>query len=131
MISRMCFQLKMDRPVILDKENPHYISPGGYNIGGISFDFCDITWNRLEDDKRVICVEAKHLDIDSLPESEKLTLNFLRSHKFNEFFVFTGDTDDLEINPVKIVSLTVEDDKGNLLMANNSMLKNINEVLCN
>lgn len=131
MISRMCFQLKMDRPIVIEGEKTYYISPGEYCVGGISFDFCDITWNRLEDDKRVICVEAKHLDIDSLPESEKLTLNFLRNHKFNEFFVFTGDTDDLEINPVEVVSLTVEDDKGNLLIADNLMLKNINEALCN
>lgn len=130
MISRMCFRLKMDRPVVLEKENPHYISPGGYNIGGVSFDFCTVEWNRLEDDNSVIVVDVKHLDTDIYPESKKLTLDYFKNHKFEEFYIFTGEYDDPEINPVEILDLELQDDKYNSFIADEEMLKNINEVLC-
>ena len=58
MISRMCFQLKMDRPVVIEGKNSHYISPGGY-ICGIPFDFFDAEWNRSEEDKSIINVRVR------------------------------------------------------------------------
>ena len=128
MISRMCFQLKMDRPVVIEGKNAHYISPGGY-ICGIPFDFFDAEWNRSEEDKSIINVRVRHLDTDIYPEAADLTLDFLKYHDFNEFFIFSGDTDDPEIHPAKVLSLTIEDDEGNFLIADDEKLKNINEVL--
>ena len=107
------------------------MSPGGYKIGGVSFDVCTVEWDRLEGSNGVIVVNLKHLDTDIYPESEKLTLDYFKNHKFEEFYIFTGEYDDPEINPVEILDLELQDDKYNSLIADEEMLKNINEVLCN
>ena len=102
----MYTELVFDRPVDPKK---HYISPGGFEIefvGGksIQFDFHDSYGNVSKENPTKIDFELCYLDTDAFPESKELE-NLLLSDKIKsiiEFFVYTGEDDDPEINFKKI-----------------------------
>lgn len=128
----MMIVLKMDRPVISEGDNPHYIVPGGYNIGGIDFDFVYYDQENDNDDNSIIYCDVNLLDTYYSPVSVNITLDFIKNNKFKEFFIYTGEKGcDPEINPVKVISLWIEDDNNNRIEADEKILNNINEVLCN
>ena len=101
---RMYISLLMDRPI--DKEK-HYISPGGYefNFNGknISFDFC-MSSGTICKNPRMIEFELRELDLTTFPESEKLlNKSCLKNvRKIEEFYIYTGEDNEQEINLERI-----------------------------
>lgn len=101
---RMYISLLMDRPI--DKEK-HYISPGGYefNFNGknIPFDFCTSAGSVCKN-PRMIEFELSDLDLDSFPEAKKLLTksNLKNVRKIEEFYVYTGEDKEPEINLERI-----------------------------
>ena len=101
---RMYISLLMDRPI--DKEK-HYISPGGYefNFNGknIPFDFC-MSSGTICKNPRMIEFELRELDLTTFPESEKLlNKSCLKNvRKIEEFYIYTGEHNEPEINLERI-----------------------------
>lgn len=106
-ITRMVMDIKFDRPIDTDK---HYLSPGGYGFkckGKIySFDFLDYVGNVDTEDPTVLHAEVYHLDKSY---SDDLSMfNSEKIEEIEEFNIYTGEYDDPEIMPLKILSLTIE-----------------------
>jgi len=102
----MSFTLKMDREI--DK-NKHYISPGGYECNGKFFDFNHYEGTILKD--RPDCVRCDVTDYDgTLGEDDTGTIVTPRDIKkgFEEFYVYTGEADEPEINPVEVTDFEFE-----------------------
>lgn len=110
-LTNMLFQLKMDRKI-----NPdiHYLSPGGYEIekDGVTykFDFCQSSGNVDSDDDTVIVFEVSDFDEEYAKETnfsgEFEDPKELLGYYFKDFFVFTGEYNDAEINVVELLDLT-------------------------
>ena len=110
--------IRFDRPI---EKGKHYISPGGYemvfNGKTIEFDFVEYYGTIDEKDPTLFHILQRYPDYDAFPDINKLTkedLGLLENIK--EFFVYTGEYDDSEINPVKIEDLAfvVFDDNGHV-----------------
>lgn len=110
---RMTFKIEMDRPII---RGTHYISPGGYCLRfwmgkgkckDIDFDFMDYTGTIVDEKYLECCVDT--LDTESFVDSAHL-LQFLknRPHDWVEFFVYTGESDEAEIKPVKVTNIVIQ-----------------------
>ena len=110
----MSFRLEMDRPII---RGTHYISPGGYrlrfwfgngNSREIEFDFENFSGN-IVDGKYLDCTVSS-LDTYAFEESASL-LHYLKNCNYDwlEFFVYTGENDEAEINPVKAFNIVIGD----------------------
>lgn len=97
-LTGMSFTLKMDRPI---KREQHYISPGGYILNGKEFDFCRSQGCIDDRDKSKV-----HFYVDDIDESysEDITPEDV-SGEFSEFFVYTGEYDEPEINAVRVEGL--------------------------
>jgi len=112
----MSMTLTMDRPIDKDK---HYISPGGYefivNGQSVQFDFCDSIGYICYFNPCKIEFVVKNLDLDSFPNAEILLRkeNIEAISRIEEFFVYTGETDEPEINVVSIDSVTFSCDNWN------------------
>ena len=110
-LTNMLFQLKMDRKI-----NPdiHYLSPGGYEIekDGVTynFDFCQSSGNVDCDDDTIIVYEVNDFDEEYAKESgftgEFKDPKDLLGYCFKDFFVFTGEDNDAEINVIELLDLT-------------------------
>ncbi len=103
----MYAEVRFDRPIDKDR---HYISPGGYEMTfagkPVPFDFMDYEGNVKEDDPAVLCFNDFRPDTSSFPEADTLTEEVVRQFDgIKEFFVYTGEVDEPEINPVKIERL--------------------------
>lgn len=104
----MNYTLKMDRPVDFEK---HYISPGSYELeknGRICrFDFYESTMS--EGKNNTLDVEVADFDEEYARDNDfknefddyKDIFNF----HYTEFFIFTGEYDDEEINASKLINL--------------------------
>lgn len=125
----MCFDVQFDRPIIADK---HYISPGGYAIKKngkiINFDFTEYAGNISTKDPTILHCEVNDLDKESFPEAEKLTVKDFLLNPWNEFFIYTGEDEEPEINPVKIKGLTLIFSDGYLFSINP---ERVNKILSN
>lgn len=117
MLRSMYFSVRFDR-----KADPdiHYICPGGYEmeLNGKScmFDFERFYGRRNEQDQSVIAFEQYDLDTAAYPEAVNITpddVKDLRSIK--EFFIYTGEKGEPEINPVKLLSLAFGFDDGTVV----------------
>lgn len=105
----MNYTLEMDRPVDFEK---HYISPGSYELeknGRICrFDFYESTMN--EGRNNTLAVEVADFDEEYARDNDfknefddyKDIFNF----HYTEFFIFTGEDNDEEINVSKLINLT-------------------------
>lgn len=130
-LGRMIFIVEMDREV---DHKTHYISPGGYEITiGDSdvkrkFDFMT-TYGTIMEDKKSILFELREFDYEFSDSIDKFNLKELKDWKFTEFFIFTGEYDDPEINPVKISRLTFIDREGLIYETPESVLQSANDAL--
>lgn len=102
----MSFTMKMDRAIDKDK---HYISPGGYECNGKCFDFNESAGYIDEEKPDHVRFELRDYD-DSLGEEDKETLVTPRDIKkgFEEFYVYTGEENAPEINPVEVTDFEFE-----------------------
>lgn len=107
---RAYIQIKMDRPVDLDK---HYLSPGGYEmvIEGKSygFDFNESIGGVSDEDSTVVSFELRDEDRSTFPEIDEMREKIHLITEFPECYVYTGEKNDSEINCVKIVSFSIMD----------------------
>lgn len=105
----MNYTLEMDRPVDFEK---HYISPGSYELeknGRICrFDFYESTMNEGRNNTLAVKVAdfdeeyARDNDFKNEFDDYKDIFNF----HYTEFFIFTGEDNDEEINVSKLINLT-------------------------
>lgn len=114
MITRMRMDILFDREI--EKER-HYISPGGYEIANINgdilqFDFEDFVGNIDRSNKKVLHVEQRNLDFTAFPEAMKLEQFLCDFGYFNDLYVYTGEHDEPEINPVKAYNIVFSDNYG-------------------
>ena len=107
---RAYIQIKMDRPVDLDK---HYLSPGGYEVviegKSYGFDFIEATGSISDEDPTVVSFELRDEDRSTFPEIDEMREKIHLIMEFPECYIYTGERDDPEINCVKIVSFSIMD----------------------
>lgn len=105
----MNYTLEMDRPVNFKK---HYISPGSYELeknGRICrFDFYESTMN--EGKNNTLAVEVADFDEEYARDNDFKNefddyKDIFKFH-YTEFFIFTGEYNDEEINVSKLINLT-------------------------
>ena len=101
--------LQMDREI---DPTRHDISIGGFefrfrNGVNIGFDFNSSIAN-VQRDPTAIKFECDDLDCDSFPEAALLGMLLSDSEvdRIEEFYVYTGEKEEPEINPEKILSLS-------------------------
>ena len=101
--------LQMDREI---DPNRHYIGIGGFefcfrNGVNIGFDFNSSIAN-VQKNPTTIKFECDDLDCDSFPEAALLGMLLSDSEvdRIEEFYVYTGEREEPEINPEKILSLS-------------------------
>ena len=71
-----------------------------------SFDFMDYVGNVDKDDPTILHAEVDHLDKDYSTDLSKF--NSKKIEAIEEFYIYTGEKEDPEINPVEVLSLTLE-----------------------
>lgn len=108
----MYAKIKFDREI---DENLHYIVPGGYemtfvnNLGSnpttVSFDFVSYIGNIDKKDPTILHCEMEELDDDTFPESLFIEHFLGIISEINEFYVYTGEPGEPEINPVELLEL--------------------------
>ena len=103
MLNKIIFCLNMNKG-----SKDLYVSPGGFELNGIGFDFYESSAEQKND-----CVyefEMNHVDYEAFPEAEKLTINDFKKGLWSEFYIdYEGviyDDDELKVNAV--LSLTAE-----------------------
>ena len=97
-LNGMSFTLKMDRPIVSEK---HFISPGGYNLGGKQFDFCKSRGVIDSSDSTKV-----HFFVDDFDEDySKQIVPVDIWKKFSEFFIYTGEYDDPEIRAIGVENI--------------------------
>lgn len=106
---RMVSVVKFDRKI----ENDHIISPGGYTMTfgskKVEFDFEDYEGVIDEKTKDTLHIEQKNPDYNAFKELLSLTEDDLsKLSEITEFYVYTGENCDLEINPVELMELKIE-----------------------
>ena len=101
--------LQMDKEI---DSNRHYIGIGGFefcfrNGVNIGFDFNSSIAN-VQKNPTTIKFECDDLDCDSFPEAALLEMLLSDSEvdRIEEFYVYTGEREEPEINPEKILSLS-------------------------
>lgn len=113
---RVYFKIKMDRSC---DPNKHYISPGGYEVrlgNGTcyQFDFNESFGGRSEEDDSILEFELRDEDIASFPNISELKEHLSEIVAMTEFFIYTGEHNDSEINPVKLISFELWNTFGSL-----------------
>lgn len=116
--------IKFDREIVPDK---YYISPGSCEMtfnNGITtrFDFMDTVGAICEYDTTQALFECYNLDLESFPESEFLGTFNGSVTKINEVFIYTGDDEDPEINPVEVVEMRLFNDNDEMITFPEKML---------
>ena len=119
---KMYATISFDRDIDEDK---HYISPGGYemtfvdkhglNPKTVSFDFFAYYANVDRKYPNVLHCEMEELDIDTFPEAKFLKHFNGMVSKINEFYIYTGEPDEPEINPVELLEIRLINDDGNYI----------------
>ena len=103
---RQYLDVKFDKPI--DKERD-FISPGGYEIElkdgrRIRYDFMDYKGYIDTNDRSILHIIHSNLDIDSFPESKALLdIKSEDISKIIECYIYTGESDENRIKPIKIL----------------------------
>lgn len=122
--------LEMDRPITED----HYIVPGGFifsfNNQNVEFDFSESFRHNDETINSHVAFVLKDLDTLAFPKSEAmLSSSFLKSiDKIEDFFVYTGEEDEPEINLNRIVDINFVLD-GEVIRIPQDILNAYNEII--
>lgn len=132
MIRAMEFTVRFDRKIEKDK---HYISPGGYSVNGKRFDFCAYEGCIDNEDPTLLHATVHDFDEEFFNESnenakELTASDFLQS--FDEFYIYTGESNEPEIIPKEILSLTIYYDYGKNIIERSfgkSVLENATKAL--
>lgn len=105
--------LQMDREI---DPNRHYIGIGSFefcfrNDVNIGFDFNSSIAN-VQKNPTTIKFECDDLDCDSFPEAALLGMMLSDSEvkRIEEFYVYTGEREEPEINPERILALSFDVD---------------------
>lgn len=119
--------IKFDRPIVRDM---HIISIGGFemtfdNGKTVRFDFLSFNGHIESDDPSVLNFELGGLDADAFPESEFLKTFVGRVAAIEEFYVYTGEAEDPEINPVELKALFLYNDHSEQISIDRSLLKDV------
>lgn len=98
--------IKFDREIDVKKHN---ISPGGYEVvlnngKTVAFDFVGYVAHVDENDKTLLHCMMHELDVDAFPEAKILETYGGYIDSFEEFYVYTGEDGDAEIEPWILVS---------------------------
>lgn len=114
MVTRMRMDILFDREIEREK---HYISPGGYEIANINgdvlqFDFEDFVGNIDRGNKKVLHVEQRNLDLAAFPEAMRLEQFLCNFGYLSDLYVYTGEHDEPEINPVKAYNIVFSENHG-------------------
>ena len=112
-VEGMIFVLQMDREI--DKDKHYIISPGGYEFKSSKsdepsqFDFFDYAGYIDSNDKTKILFETELLDEQSFPGTiDKLNKSFCEDiTEIVEFYVYTGEDEDPELNLSKIIDISL------------------------
>lgn len=127
MLESMKYTLHMDRTFLPEE---HYVVPGRFVLEAsdeeIFFDFCETSKNC---DGNNVTYKHVSLEINEFPEASKLTVEIMENCKFKEFFIYTGDSNDAEINILKVSNLEFGFDDGTILKAGKKLLESANETL--
>jgi hypothetical protein len=106
-ITRMGMRIQFDHAIELDK---HYISPGGYifvcNGKSYHFDFLDYEGSVDAEDPTILYAEVYHLDENYSNKLDDFVAEELTT--IEEFYIYTGEGNDAEINPIAVLSLIIE-----------------------
>ncbi len=125
MLNAMEFTVEFDRCVTKE----HYISPGGYCVNEKNFDFLSTCGKIINSNS----VNYYVSDFDTA-YAEENGVNSITPEDitgdFSEFFIYTGEYDDPEINPVKVRDLVFYMN-GETCPASKSTIKTVNDVLSN
>lgn len=136
-LKAMSFTLQLDREA--NQEILHVICPGGYCLNGKAFDFTNVGFTPIGDNK--LRCEATRFDEEFLKEAAEdagrypspITAADVKNGTFSEFFVFNGYSEnDADYTDVLSVSdLEFEFEDGNVLKpANDSPIaRSANENL--
>ena len=124
-LTGMTMKVKMDRPYENEK---HYVSPGGYEIDGKQFDFTS-TYGFVQKEPDLLEIEVADPDLDSFPEAvtkeEVVRANL--SGRFDEFYMYTGEANEPEINTVCVKELAFHFSDGSSIAATDQLLETVNE----
>lgn len=123
----MYARIKFDRNIDPEK---HYITPGGYEVvledgALVQFDFMDYEANIDPDDRTVLHCYMRNLDTVSFPGADKLLKGDCVIKKFEDFYIYTGEDDEEEINPVELIDVSIMDNDGKFLTFDEGCLGNI------
>ena len=106
MITRMYADVLFDREIT----NDHYISPGDFTVednNGNELHFGFQSSDSWVDsyNNRLLHIEQRCLDVNCFPNADKLE-QFLDNLKcISQFYIFTGEPYEPEINPVKVIDM--------------------------
>ena len=119
--------IKFDRPIIHDK---HAISIGGFemtfdNGKTVRFDFSEFNGHIESDDPSVLNFELIGLDVDAFPDSEFLKTFAGKVTSIKEFYVYTGEAEDHEINPIELKALFLYNCNFERISIDRSLLKDV------
>lgn len=111
MITRMYADILFDREIDEDK---HYISPGGYEVrdkngNTLQFDFEDCCSWVDDENPCLLHILQRNLDLATFPEAKDLSFFLENLDKFTDFYIYTGEYDEPEIKPLKIINVMFED----------------------
>lgn len=129
MLKEMNYDLVFDRKI--DKKK-HYISPGGYGVETkdkeFDFDFTNYSGTIDKKDAAVLHVSHTGLDTDSFPDAEKIISTDIQTSEFTEFYIYTGEAEDMEIHPKAVRNLSfIFDDS--CVTADKKLLSSANKVI--
>lgn len=128
----MSVVLEMDRPI---DPGEHYISPGGYEINGKPFDFYEFEGNIDKDNPYILNCCLRDFDGTLGDEDEEIVITEKDIKKgFTEFYVFTGEYDEPEINVKEVKKIVfemydTEADETSEIVASDKILKSANDSL--
>ena len=107
---RAYITIQMDRPILKDE---HYISIGGYQVTAnnkqYSFDFNEYYGYIDKDNPDIIHFRLRDEDYDTFPEIKELRDHLHEITNIDEFYIYTGETYEPEIIPVKLLEFIIID----------------------
>lgn len=120
-------RIRFDREIDVSK---HYIDLGGFEMTfsnglTVGFDFAGQESDIDLHDPTILDCEMYDLDTDCFEDSE-----FLKDFEgsvtaISDFYVYTGEDDDPEINPVELLQLTIINDNYKYIEVDDSLLGRI------
>ena len=134
-VEGMIFVLQMDREI--DKDKHCIISPGGYEFKSskseksLQFDFFDYAGYIDSNDKTKILFETEVLDRQSFPGTiDKLNKSFCEDiNEITEFYVYTGEDEDPELNLSKIIDISLLFTDGTKIDIKEEVINKYNEKI--